>query len=132
MIQIPISHGELFDKISILNIKVMKIKNPDKLILVRKELAMLVNIAAPYFTEEVLKIFRSLERTNKRLWSIEDKLRRMELKGNFDQKFINTARSVYILNDRRFFYKNKINKMFGSEIKEVKHYVKYDTGSKKE
>lgn len=130
MIQIPISYGELFDKISILKIKQDKILDPQKLILVQKELKALMNIGATLSIEKIINLYHLLQRVNLRLWNIEDKLRKMELKGKFDQKFINTARSVYILNDKRFYYKNKINQILGSEINEVKHYVKYDTGKK--
>lgn len=130
MIQIPISYGELFDKISILKIKQDKILNPLKLILVQKELKALMNIGATLPIEKIISLYHSLQRINLRLWNVEDKLRKMELKGKFDQKFINAARSVYILNDKRFYYKNKINQILGSEISEVKQYVKYDTGKK--
>lgn len=126
MIQVPISVGELYDKLSILVIKEHKIKDEAKLKLVKKEFILLLQLVTPYFkNKRSLILFSNLKKINKNLWNVEDKLRKKEADKYFDLNFINLARKVYRLNDRRFYYKNKINELFNSEIREVKQYVKY-------
>jgi len=126
MITIPISVGELIDKLSILKVKQRKITNPEKLTYVNKEFELLYNFSSVYFNnEEILKIYHELVETNSKLWDIEDMLRIMETEKNFDAKFIELARGVYYTNDKRFVLKNEINERTSSEIKEVKEYVKY-------
>ena len=126
-ISVPISVGELFDKISILEIKKIKIKDKTKLQDIKFELNALKQILTKKrlhkknIKEEYAKLFN----INKRLWNIEDKKRSYEKSKKFDKAFIELARKVYLLNDRRAKIKNKINLNSGSKIREVKSYEKY-------
>ncbi len=126
-ISVPISVGELFDKISILEIKKIKIKDKTKLQDIKFELNALKQILTKKRLhkknnkEEYAKLFN----INKRLWNIEDKKRSYEKSKKFDKAFIELARKVYLLNDRRAKIKNKINHISGSMIREVKSYEKY-------
>ena len=126
-ISVPISVGELFDKISILEIKKIKIKDKNKLQDIKFELNALKQILTKKRLhkknnkEEYAKLFN----INKRLWNIEDKKRSYEKSKKFDKAFIELARKVYLLNDRRAKIKNKINHISGSMIREVKSYEKY-------
>ena len=126
-ILVPVSIGELFDKISILEIKKSKIKNDKKLRDIKYELKELKNIIKKknLSNKENTNQYKKLLNVNKRLWNIEDKKRRYEIFKNFDEKFIQLARKVYLLNDKRALIKNKINVLSGSKIKEVKSYEKY-------
>lgn len=123
-LEIPASLGEVLDKISILKIKNEMIKDQGKLVEIRNEEAQLTkkvdaqNLELGDFLEELLQV-------NRKLWKIEDDIRELERKGQFDKVFIDLARSVYITNDQRFDIKNRINLKFGSDIKEVKSYEKY-------
>ena len=124
-INCEISLGELFDKLSILRIKSQKITDAEKLIHVRKE------------EESLTKLLKSLKLTNMQhhldqmidinlqLWVIEDDIRILEKNKNFDEKFIELARSVYITNDERFKRKNNINIVYNSGLTEVKSYQNY-------
>ena len=126
MIKIPVSVGELIDKLSILQIKRNKIKDPEKLALVSKEFEFLYNLSSIYLNEfDIEKIYHELVNVNNSLWEIEDKLRISELHKDFNEEFILLARNVYITNDKRFELKNKINLLTSSEIREVKDYVNY-------
>ena len=126
-ISVPISVGELFDKISILEIKKIKIKDKTKLQDIKFELNALRQILTKKRLnkknnkEQYTKLFN----INKRLWNIEDKKRSYEKSKKFDKAFIELARKVYLLNDRRAKIKNKINHISGSMIREVKSYEKY-------
>ena len=126
-ISVPISVGELFDKISILEIKKIKIKDKTKLQDINFELNALKQILTKKRLhkknnkEQYTKLFN----INKRLWNIEDKKRSYEKSKKFDRAFIELARKVYLLNDRRAKIKNKINHISGSMIREVKSYEKY-------
>ena len=126
-ISVPISVGELFDKISILEIKKIKIKDKNKLQDIKFELNALKQILTKKRLnkknnkEQYTKLFN----INKRLWNIEDKKRSYEKSKKFDKAFIELARKVYLLNDRRAKIKNKINLNSGSKIREVKSYEKY-------
>ena len=126
-ISVPISVGELFDKISILEIKKIKIKDKTKLQDINFELNALKQICAKKRLnkknnkEQYTKLFN----INKRLWNIEDKKRSYEKSKKFDKAFIELARKVYLLNDRRAKIKNKINHISGSMIREVKSYEAY-------
>ena len=126
-ISVPISVGELFDKISILEIKKIKIKDKTKLQDINFELNALKQICAKKRLnkknnkEQYIKLLN----INKRLWNIEDKKRSYEKSKKFDKAFIELARKVYLLNDRRAKIKNKINHISGSMIREVKSYEKY-------
>ena len=126
IISTPVSLGELVDKISILHIKSIKIKNNEKLTLVKEELSLLEQTLNDHIKSDDIKPFLdSLIDINSKLWVIEDDIRDCERDKNFDQKFIDLARSVYFTNDKRSEIKLEINKKFGSKIVEVKSYEKY-------
>ena len=126
LINTPISLGELVDKISILMVKKKNIKNNDKLDQVNKELNYLQATLNNHVTKDEINIFlNSLIDINSKLWIIEDDIRDCERKKQFDQKFIELARSVYFTNDKRANIKLDINNKFGSELVEVKSYEKY-------
>ena len=126
LINTPISLGELIDKISILMVKKKNIKNNDKLDQVNKELNYLQETLDNHVTKDEIDVFlNSLIDINSRLWVIEDEIRECERKKQFDQKFIDLARSVYFTNDKRANIKLDINNKFGSELVEVKSYEEY-------
>ena len=126
IINTPISLGELVDKISILHIKNKNIKENEKLLLVKEELSLLQQTLNDHVNSDQIKPFLdSLIDINSKLWVIEDDIRDCERDKNFDQKFIDLARSVYFTNDKRSEIKLEINKKFGSKIVEVKSYEKY-------
>ncbi len=119
-----ISAGELIDKITILEIKKAKISNEDKLLEIKKELSSLNLTFKKFITDEaiILKQKDELKKINLKLWNIEDGKRMAEKNKKFDDKFIELARNVYKLNDQRAKIKLEINKILGSNIKEVKSY----------
>ena len=122
----PISLGELVDKISILLIKEKNIKNKEKLYLINEELNLLKEtLKKTINNSDIDQYLNQLVDINTKLWEIEDSIRDCERNNKFDQKFINLARSVYINNDKRFEIKLDINKKFGSKIVEVKSYEEY-------
>ena len=126
IINTPVSLGELVDKISILHIKNTNIKDNEKLLLVKEELSLLQQTLNDHVNSDQIKPFLdSLIDINSKLWVIEDDIRDCERDKNFDQKFIDLARSVYFTNDKRSEIKLEINKKFGSQIVEVKSYEKY-------
>ena len=126
IINTPVSLGELVDKISILHIKNTNIKDNEKLLLVKEELSLLQQTLIDHVNSDQIKPFLdSLIDINSKLWVIEDDIRDCERDKNFDQKFIDLARSVYFTNDKRSEIKLEINKKFGSKIVEVKSYEKY-------
>ena len=126
LINTPISLGELVDKISILMVKQKNIKNSNKLDQVNKELNYLQATLDNHVTKNEIDVFlNSLIDINSRLWVIEDEIRECERKKQFDQKFIDLARSVYFTNDKRANIKLDINNKFGSELVEVKSYEEY-------
>ena len=123
-IMAEISIGELLDKITILKIKKIKIKNKDKIKLIDKELKSLnetlkFNVS---LDEKVLTLMLRLENVNKKLWDIENQKREYEKIKKFDDKFISLSRDVYKYNDQRAEIKLEINNYLGSNIKEVKSY----------
>ena len=124
---IPISWGELFDKITILQIKSEKILSPDSLKNVDKELKELRLIFDKAFAKNLLALefTEKLRQINFELWNIEDQIREKERKKAFDNEFIQLARSGYMKNDQRSVIKGKINKAFGSDLVEQKSYSKY-------
>jgi hypothetical protein len=125
-IRIPVSIGELFDKISILENKLKYIQEPSKHINIHKEWTMLVKIAKkidPNYHKT--KYFKELSNVNEELWHIEDGKRECERKKKFDSSFIELARSVYMKNDLRAKIKRKINEKYGSSIVEEKSHKKY-------
>jgi hypothetical protein len=119
MINVPISYGELFDKITILEIKMKKIGTAN----VAKEHILLVDKGKGINVG--CDLIQQLRDINEKLWVIEDKIRLKEKAKQFDQDFINLARSVYIQNDRRAAIKKEINKQLNSEIVEEKQYTNY-------
>jgi len=126
MISIPVSVGEMIDKLSILQVKKGKVKNTEKLKFIEKEYDILFNMSIEYFKdEEILSTYKNLIDVNLKLWEIEDELRVIESTKNFDSKFIELARGVYYTNDERFRLKDKINNLTNSEIKEQKDYKEY-------
>tara|TARA_R110000868_G_scaffold17157_2_gene75752 strand:+ start:13706 stop:14086 length:381 start_codon:yes stop_codon:yes gene_type:complete len=126
MLTVPVSVGELIDKLSILQVKKLKITNPEGLKYVSEEFELLYNQSETYFQVSELKpLYESLTEVNSTLWDVEDKLRVFESEKKFDQEFIELARKVYYTNDERFRLKNKINSITSSEIREVKDYKPY-------
>ena len=126
--QINISVGELIDKITILQIKKEKIKDLEKLKIVSHELELLENSLNSFEKSkknELENFMIELKKINQKLWIIEDDIRLLEKNKKFDDNFIELARSVYITNDKRFEIKNKINRLFSSNIEEVKSYEEY-------
>ena len=122
-----ISAGELFDKISILEIKKNKIKDKNKRNIILKELSSLQETASKNIekSKSIIKLYKKLKSINLKLWKIEDDIRDCERKRNFQDKFIKLARAVYFTNDERSRVKNKINSLTKSNIFEVKSYKKY-------
>jgi len=125
--QVPISWGELFDKITILQIKLENLTSKDALENVEREIKQLRPILIKYFPEntKAKQLEEELKQINQQLWDIEDKIRDKERNRSFDDEFIQLARSVYIINDERSRIKRKINDVFGSEFVEEKSYPEY-------
>ena len=119
-----ISAGELVDKITILEIKKLKIRNKDKLIEVEKELLSLNKTMSKFINDssKISKFKNDLKNINLKLWDIEDGKRSAEKNNDFGEKFIKLARNVYKFNDERAKIKLSINNVLGSNIKEVKSY----------
>ena len=126
-INIPASIGELFDKITILEIKKLKIKDKNKLIFINKELNLLKKVvkSKKINTRNLSSLIKKLKKVNLKLWNVEDKLRKFEKNKQFKKDFINYARKVYYTNDQRAILKNEINLKTNSIISEVKSYEKY-------
>ena len=126
-IQSEVSAGELLDKISILEIKLEKIKDKNSLKEVKKEYKILKKIQNSSIPKsiKIKSLFLSVKKINIRLWNIEDKLRIYEKNKKFNKKFIELARGVYFSNDKRAKIKLEINKILGSNIREIKQYVDY-------
>ena len=124
---IPASIGELFDKITILEIKKSKIKDENKLIFINKELNLLKKVvkSKKINTRSLSSLVKKLKNVNLKLWNVEDKLRKFEKNKQFKKDFINYARKVYYTNDKRAILKNEINLKTNSIISEVKSYEKY-------
>ena len=122
-----ISAGELFDKISILEIKLEKIKDKNNLAEINKEYKVLKNAqnSNVEITDKIKKLFKEIKEVNTNLWNIEDKLRICEKNKDYGKNFIELARAVYLNNDKRSIIKLEINKILGSNIKEIKQYVSY-------
>ena len=126
-ILIEVSVGELLDKISILEIKKDKIKDPDKLSFISDELSKLKNELEKNVKHDAKldDLHQSLKIINLRLWDIEDDKRRCEKEKDFTENFIKLSRDVHILNDDRAKIKLEINDHTGSIIKEIKEYTSY-------
>ena len=126
-ILVEVSVGELLDKISILEIKKDKIKNPEKLEYILDELSILKDELKNNIKSDVKldELYESLKIINVRLWVIEDDKRKCEKEKDFTENFIKLSRDVHILNDDRAKIKLKINEHTGSKIKEIKEYTNY-------
>ena len=126
-IKVPISPGELIDKITILEIKSARMTDAAKLANVRTELALLEATwrESPYAGSDIASEWASLRDINQKLWDIEDDIRDKERHRTFDEGFIELARAVYVTNDERAAVKRRINTRLGSTIVEEKSYAKY-------
>ena len=124
---VEVSIGELFDKISILEIKKDKIKNAEKLKFISDEHSILKNQLDQNVKsdEKLNELFKDLKEINAKLWVIEDDKRQCEKEKNFGEKFIKLSRDVHFLNDDRAKIKLDINNHTGSVIKEIKEYTSY-------
>ena len=126
--KVEVSTGELIDKLSILEIKLLNIKDPQKSANVYKELEVL----NPYFQDlldeygfKMKNLYTKISKINKTLWDIEDTIREKEKAEEFDEEFVELARSVYITNDQRAAVKKEINLLTKSELVEEKSYSDY-------
>ncbi len=124
---VEVSIGELLDKISILEIKLEKIKNPEKLKFITSEHSILKkqfenNVKSD---NQLNSLFQSLKEINSKLWVIEDDKRQCEKDKDFGEKFIKLSRDIHFLNDNRAKIKLEINNHTGSAIKEIKEYTNY-------
>jgi Family of unknown function (DUF6165) len=126
-ILVPVSPGELLDKITILRIKTARILDAAKLANVRLELELLEKTwrEAPFGTIDIAREERALQEVNERLWDIEDRIRDKEARRTFDREFIELARAVYHSNDERAAIKKRINLALGSRLVEEKSYQHY-------
>ena len=126
-ILVEVSVGELLDKISILEIKKEKIKDPDKLEYINDEHQILQEQYRSNVKSDVKlnELYQSLKIINSRLWTIEDEKRKCEKEKDFTKNFIKLSRDVHILNDERAKIKLEINNHTGSKIKEIKEYFSY-------
>jgi hypothetical protein len=122
MIEIPVSIGELFDKITILQIKKEKIKSVEKLQNVNQELNLLLQKSNHFNINNIQTQYDKLKEVNLILWEVEDKIRKKEKENCFDESFISLARTVYIENDKRAELKLKINEIMNSNLIEEKEY----------
>jgi Family of unknown function (DUF6165) len=127
---VPISTGELLDKITILRIKVARIVDAGKVANVRLELDLLENTwqDSGCAAFDVAHDERALQEVNERLWDVEDLIRDKEAKQTFDREFIDLARAVYVSNDERAAIKKRINLQLGSRLVEEKSYKPYGPG----
>ena len=126
-ILIEVSAGELLDKISILHIKIDKIKDKNSLNFIKKEYDVLIqerdkNI---HLNDEINNLYIELKTVNEKLWVIEDEKRLYEKNSKFDKEFIRVSRDIHFLNDKRAEIKLNINKILDSNIREIKQYTKY-------
>lgn len=126
-IKVPVSPGELLDKITILRIKSARMRDASKLANVRTELEALERLwnASPYAAVDVASDVRALLAVNERLWTIEDDIRDKERAQTFDAEFVRLARAVYFENDERAAIKRRLNVLLGSSLIEEKSYAEY-------
>jgi len=126
-ILIEVSAGELLDKISILHIKLDKIKDKNSLDFIKNEYDVLIQERDKNIdlNDEINNLYVELKTVNEKLWIIEDEKRLCEKNSKFDEKFIQVSRDIHFLNDRRAVIKLNINKILGSNIREIKLYTKY-------
>jgi hypothetical protein len=130
-LSVPISPGELIDKLTILEIKSQRMTDATKLANVNRELELLQATwqQSRYAKSDVQSEWQGLRRVNEKLWDIEDQIRDQEREQRFDQTFIELARAVYFTNDERAAIKHTINRKLGSSIVEEKSYASYTPGS---
>ena len=126
-ILVEVSVGELFDKISILEIKKDKIKDKEKLKYIMDEYNLLKEqmVNKVKLNEKLSSLFNALKDINSKLWVIEDDKRLCEKNSDFGEKFIKLSRDIHFLNDKRASIKLEINNQTGSKIKEIKEYTSY-------
>ena len=122
-----ISPGELLDKISILEIKLEKVKDKDRQKKIKNEYDILKKVqnSSIEMSDKIKDLYRSVSNVNNKLWDIEDKIRICEQNKNFGENFIELARGVYFNNDKRAKLKNEINEILKSNIREIKQFVDY-------
>jgi len=127
-IKVPVSPGEVLDKITILEIKSERMSDPEKVANVRVELSLLQETWREFIRDdEVIRdLHGQLKEVNEALWDIEDDIRDKERAKEFDEPFIELARAVYVTNDRRSRVKKELNLYLGSEIIEEKSYQDYE------
>jgi hypothetical protein len=128
-VRIPVAVGELIDKITILEIKAGRITEPGKLANVTRELGLLREVwqSLPHASADLEELRNALKALNLRLWDIENAIREKEHHREFDARFIELARSVYLTNDERSAVKQEINAATGSVIVEEKSYTAYQS-----
>ena len=126
-IMVPVSLGELIDKITILEIKSRRLDDESKLTNVRKELMLLRAVRDREFSNHagLAELARRLSEVNERLWNVEDDIRVCEARRDFGGRFIELARAVYVTNDERAALKRRINELLGSALTEEKSYAAY-------
>ena len=126
-IHAEISTGELLDKLSILEIRLDKIKDKNSLVEINKEYEILKNLknSNTESSEKIEHLFNEIKKVNLNLWNIEDEIRVCEKNKDFGQTFIELARSDYFNNDKRSKIKSEINKLSNSNIREIKQYSDY-------
>ena len=124
-----ISPGELLDKISILEIKLEKVKDKDRQKKIKNEYDILKKVqnSSIEMSDKIKDLYRSVSNVNIKLWDIEDKIRICEQNKDFGKNFIELARGVYFNNDKRAELKNEINEILKSNIREIKQYENYET-----
>lgn len=124
--KVEISDGELLDKLSILEIKALFIKDEQKLTNIRREIEELKPLCVNHFvSQEIKESYEELKNINLKLWEIEDSIRVKEKEQEFDEEFVRLARGVYFTNDQRAEIKKRINLLSGSYLIEEKSYVDY-------
>jgi hypothetical protein len=126
-VMVPVSWGEIIDKITILEIKGERLTDEAKLDNVRRELSLLVAVREREFPKhaELAALSQALKKVNAGLWEIEDEIRDHERARTFGSRFIELARAVYVTNDHRAALKRQINDLLGSELVEEKSYAPY-------
>lgn len=128
---VPVSWGELLDKISILEIKSERISSPRQAVNVCTELAALKAVRDRHLSRKfdgLAKLCEELKKTNEELWDLEDKIRFCERNGDFGEEFVAAARSIYTTNDRRARLKGRLNEMLDSGLREEKSYAQSRDG----
>jgi hypothetical protein len=123
-VRIEVSNGEIIDKLTILQLKIERIQDGEKLKNLRKEYDILKDMASAIMSSSD-PLFKSLYKVNRELWDIEDRIRELERNKDFGEEFIATARAVYIKNDKRAEIKRAINLRTSSDLIEEKSYRKY-------